>query len=124
MIISPLVLFLTMVGIGVVAPTTVATVGKKVYSRSRAYGNVAKYEAKLRKLSKQEEKSKSKTKTLAKKYYKSMKLASRRVLPSYDNLSIDNFYLKKINKVEGKRNKLIADLGLAQIKGKTAKVVW
>ena len=120
--VSPILLFLTMFGVLVVAPVTIPTVITRTVTKANAHKKVAKYEKRLRKEAQSQEKNNAKIKSLAKKYYRSIKRASRRVLPSYDNMNVANFHERKISRLEGQRIRLNADLALAKLNNNAAKV--
>lgn len=115
--VSGLVVALTMIGICVVAPTTIALTTTTIVKKSKAKGNALKAETDLRAAAKSSEKNPSKLKKLVKRYYKTKLAAASKVLPNYDNMSKENFFLKKLGKNEIARQKLIAKIGLAEVKG-------
>ena len=115
--VSGLVVALTMIGICVVAPTAITLTTTTIVKKSKAKGNALKAETALRKAAKSSEKNPSKEKKLVKRYYKTKLAAASKVLPNYDNMSKENFFLKKLGKNEIARQKLIAKVGLAEVKG-------
>ena len=115
--VSGLVVALTMIGICVVAPTAAILTPTIIVKKSKVKGKALKAETDLRTAAKSSEKNPSKEKKLVKSYYKTKLAAASKVLPNYDNMSKENFFLKKLGKNEIARQKLIAKVGLAEVKG-------
>ena len=120
--VSGLVVALTMIGICVVAPTAITLTSTTIVKKSRAKGNALKAESDLRTAVKSSEKNPSKEKKLVKRYYKTKLAAASKVLPNYDNMSKENFFLKKLGKNEIARQKMTAKIGLAEVKGDQEEV--
>lgn len=119
--VSGLIVALTMIGICVVAPTTISLTTRTIVRNSTAKGSALKAERNLRKAIKNSTKDPKKEKKLVKDYYKTKIIASTKVLPNYDNMSKDNYFVKKLSKSEASRQRMLAKVGLAQINGKEEK---
>lgn len=119
--VSGLVVALTMIGICVVAPTAVTVTTTTVVKKSREKKNALSAEQKLRNALKQSTRDPRKEKKLVKKYFKTKLAAASKVLPSYDNMSKDSYFVNKLSKSEIARQKLISKIGLAELNGNKTK---
>lgn len=120
--VAPIFVILAMLGSCVVLPIAIPTISTYAAKKIPAYSKAVKHEGEIRKMSKTKEKNPRKERILAKKYLKAKNLSANRVLPSYDNLSKDNFFLKKLGKEEIKRQKLMTKIDLAKLNNNFAKV--
>lgn len=119
--VSGLFVALVMIGICVVAPSGIIFGSFAIKKKAQVKKKALKAESELRKSIKQSIKDPRKEKKLVKNYFKTKLAAASKVLPNYDNMSKENFFLKKLGKNEIARQKMIAKVGLAEINGNKEK---